>query len=225
MTSEAPVDGKEPTISLNVSSGGSTPTQDSTPSRTESAGLIRGWFSAVKSRFVGAGDSVRSTATNMYHRNYKYFGIAFGCGLAMILLSLFFLPVAILAPRKFCVPFTLGSVCVLASFAFLQEPHAYVASLFSGNRLVFTTCYIGSLIISLYASMVAKSYVATVVATFAQVSWDVETGVDGGAGVVRVLEFPRRDHRDEGDQRLRMDGCYEVLRSCIARDVNLWRCC
>ncbi len=156
-------------LSLNMFPS-SVPPPDPASTPKESSGLLHGIFSSVKTRFLGAGESIRNTASNIYHRNYKYFAIAFGCGVALIGLSFFFLPLVTLSPQKFCLLFTLGSLCILASFAFLQEPLSYVASMFSGQKLIFTCCYLGSIILSIYSSMVAKKYLATVFCTALQVS-------------------------------------------------------
>ena len=152
-------------MTINIFSGtDSSPDTNPAPAKSED-----GFFSRMKNKLYGTGDSIRSTASNIYHRDYKLFAITLGSGAALIFMSLFFLPLAPIAPQKFCLLFTLGSLCVLSSFAFLQNPYEYVISLFSGSKLIFTGCYLVSLIFSLYASLIAKSYIATIFATVCQV--------------------------------------------------------
>ena len=137
--------------------------------KQESTGLLRGFFGTIKTKFLGAGESVTSTASALYHRNYKYFAIAFAFGCAFIFVSLFFLPLIVISPQKFCLFFSLGSLCIFGSFAFLQDPWEYLTGLFTGDKLMYSIAYIGSLLLSIYASLIAKNYIATIVVTISQV--------------------------------------------------------
>eukprot|EP00826_Nyctotherus_ovalis_P023482 TRINITY_DN1803_c0_g1_i10.p1 TRINITY_DN1803_c0_g1~~TRINITY_DN1803_c0_g1_i10.p1 ORF type:complete len:172 (+),score=45.59 TRINITY_DN1803_c0_g1_i10:157-672(+) len=154
---------------MNFFSGSSTPTSAEAPPSAASAGFAQGLFNAVKNKFVGAKETVAASASNVYQRDYKLFGITFAFGVAFIIVSFFFLPFIVVAPYKFSAFFTLGSVCILVSFAFLQDPWNYLRAQFAGTRLVFTVCYLLSLLLSLYASVFAKNYLLTLVVTCAQV--------------------------------------------------------
>ena len=154
---------------MNLFSGSSTPTSAEPPQSTASSGFTQGLFNAIKNKFVGVKDTVTTTTSNMYQRDYKLFGITFAFGVAFILISFFFLPFIIVAPYKFCALFTIGSICILVSFAFLQDPWNYLRSQFTGNKLIFSTCYLVSLLLSLYASVIAKNYIVTLIVTCAQV--------------------------------------------------------
>ena len=156
-------------MTMNMFSGETAPPAAQSPAGTESTGLAGGFFNKIKNKFMGAGESIRNTATNLYEKNYKYFAIAFGCGILLIILSLFFLPLAVISPQKFSLLFSLGSICILSSFAFLQNPYDYFMSLFSGEKLIFSVCYIGSLLLSIYASLIIKNYILTIIVTFIQV--------------------------------------------------------
>ncbi len=132
----------------------------------ETKGLLGNLASSVTSKLTGA----TTLVTSLYNRNYKYFILTMGAGCALVVISLMFLPLVMLFPQKFCLFFSLGSLCILSSFAFLQDPADYLRSFFSGPQALFGICYLGSLLLSVYASLVAKRYLATIVVTVLQVS-------------------------------------------------------
>jgi hypothetical protein len=62
-----------------------------------------------------------------------------GGGLVFLSLSFFvFLPLIIIAPSKFAMTFTLGCMCVLASFAALRGWQQQVKDMFVRERLPYT---------------------------------------------------------------------------------------
>lgn len=168
MTEETKTQGKH-WLPMNLFSGNSTPTSAEAPQDAASAGFAQGLFNMVKTKFVGAKETVTTTASNMYQRDYKLFGITFAFGIAFIIISFFFLPLIVIAPYKFSAFFTIGSICILVSFAFLQDPWNYLRAQFSGGKLIFSVCYLVSLLLSLYASIIAKNYIATLIVTCGQV--------------------------------------------------------
>ena len=119
-------------------------------------------------------------------RSYKYFFIFLGIGAALIALSFFFL----MFPGKFVLLFTLGSICLLLSMAFLQGPGTYLKKLFSQEKMVFTITYFVSIIFSLYATLIAGSTILTLLACAVELislSWFMCSSVPGGTSGLKIL--------------------------------------
>eukprot|EP00826_Nyctotherus_ovalis_P064169 TRINITY_DN9407_c0_g2_i4.p1 TRINITY_DN9407_c0_g2~~TRINITY_DN9407_c0_g2_i4.p1 ORF type:complete len:211 (-),score=17.62 TRINITY_DN9407_c0_g2_i4:67-699(-) len=172
MAEEKPNSGKSWTTINIFGSSSQKDNSSSNPSETlpqssESTGLLRGAFGTIKTKFLGITETVVATS-NVYKRDYKTFGIIFGIGLAFIAASFFFLPLIVVSPYKFCIFFTVGNVCAFVSFAFLTDPWNYIVSQFKGGKAIFTIVYIASLVFSIYASVIAKNYIATIVVTSLQ---------------------------------------------------------
>ncbi|KAK7093725.1 hypothetical protein V1264_007421 [Littorina saxatilis] len=68
-------------------------------------------------------------------------------------LASLYIPMLILKARKFAMLYTLGSLFVISSFAFLWGPYHHVKHLFSLSRLPFTTVYFGTMFATIYFSM------------------------------------------------------------------------
>ena len=185
-------------ISINVfDSPGTTPQADPEGNKTiftlsflyktvETKGLLGSIADSVKSKLSFA----TTVASTLYNKNYKYFVVAFGAGAVLIVLSFMFLPLVVLFPQKFCLFFSIGSLSILVSFAFLQDPTEYLKSLFIGQNAAFSICYIVSLIISLYASVIAKLYILTLLATALQVVslvWFVCSKFPGGMQGISMI--------------------------------------
>lgn len=83
------------------------------------------------------------------------FFILFFVGIACYTFSFILFPV--LKLRKFTSLWTLGSVFFITSFGVYQGFLNYVAHLLSGPRLIFSASFIGSIILTLYFSVVAKN--------------------------------------------------------------------
>ena len=65
----------------------------------------------------------------------------------------------------------LGSICILSSFGFLKGFYNYfVKELMCGPRKYFALGYLISIVLSVYASMVKKSYLATLFTLGVEVS-------------------------------------------------------
>lgn len=53
-------------------------------------------------------------------------------------------------PQKFAISFTMGSLLFMGSFGILKGPWEHFSSMFSGDRMLFTTIYLGSMFATLY---------------------------------------------------------------------------
>lgn len=59
-------------------------------------------------------------------------------------------PVLAMRPQKFALSFTCGSITFMGSFAIMKGPKEHLMSMFTGDRLLFTTIYLGSMGMTLY---------------------------------------------------------------------------
>jgi len=114
-------------------------------------------------------------------------GIALGTGL--ISLAFMFLPMIVLMPQKFALLFTLGSVSFMSSFSILRGHAAFARHLLSRSRVLFSAMYVTSMVGTLWASLVYRSYILTVCFAVIQVvalSWFLVSYIPGGR---RALSF------------------------------------
>jgi hypothetical protein len=99
-----------------------------------------------------------------------YFCSLLAGGLFFLFLAFFvFLPVIILAPSKFALAFTIGNCLVLSAFAALKGWRKQAAQMLARDRLPFTAGYLGSVLLTLYASILLKSYLLSLGASALQV--------------------------------------------------------
>lgn len=96
-------------------------------------------------------------------------GAIFFVGMMLITMSLSFLPLLPIAPSKFALLFSLGSILVLGSVAWLKGPMAFSAILLQKDKLPFTGAYVVGLLGTLWATIIYKSYIFTGVFVFVQV--------------------------------------------------------
>ena len=107
-----------------------------------------------------------SGASSMYERSkmYPYFAMLFGIGLLFLFLALCFLPMIVVAPRKCANLVNVGSIFILAAFSVLNGPKEFLIDqlLCSKTQALPSVLYLSSLIATIYASMIMKSYLLTV---------------------------------------------------------------
>ena len=104
----------------------------------------------------------------------------------LVLLSFFvFLPMIILRPSKFAITFSLGSMLILMSLGFLRGWKSMVQGMVERERIGPSALYVGSLVGTLWASLVAKSYLLSIGMVGVQVAmltYYVVSLVPGGRG-------------------------------------------
>lgn len=72
-------------------------------------------------------------------QQFAYFFAFIGAGLVFMILAFsVFLPVIVLAPSKFALSFTIGSLLVMAGFAALRGLKQQASHMLSASRLPFT---------------------------------------------------------------------------------------
>lgn len=102
-------------------------------------------------------------------RRFRFF-------LLWLLVALFFftlafvigLPVLVLRPQKFALCFTLGSIAYMGAFAAFRGLRAQLSMLFRRDRALFTLAYLTTMILTLHAAVVLRSFLLTVLASTAQ---------------------------------------------------------
>ena len=120
---------------------------------------------------------------------WKHFLFLLSCSGFMFLLALGFFPLVLLRPQKFCVFFSMGSILAMASFAVLRGPLDQLKHMFSRSRLPFTSTYIGSMALTLYAALVLQSYFLVVLCAGIQacsLGWYLMSYIPGGAPILKV---------------------------------------
>ncbi|KAJ1617629.1 Got1/Sft2-like family-domain-containing protein [Pavlovales sp. CCMP2436] len=111
-------------------------------------------------------------------------------GLLNFALASLFLPLVLLRPAKFALFFTLGNLLVGSAFAALRGAREQAAQLLTGARLPFTLAYVGSMLVTLYAALVAHSYLLVMLSAGAQLvalAYYTASYLPGGTRAVRLL--------------------------------------
>ena len=107
-----------------------------------------------------------------------------------------FLPVAILMPGKFASGFSFASVFFMLALALLRGPRTTLMGLLVPERLPFTAAYLGSLILTLYATLVVQSYLLILLAVMVQgaaLLWYGSSFLPGGTvGMALFSRFAAR---------------------------------
>mmetsp|Transcript_90898 Transcript_90898/g.125353 ORF Transcript_90898/g.125353 Transcript_90898/m.125353 type:complete len:164 (+) Transcript_90898:222-713(+) len=95
--------------------------------------------------------------------NYTNATICFGLAALFMMLCVFMLPSIVIMPSKFTMCFSLAMICCLLGLAYLRGPRTYLNSLFEGSQLLATCILLGSIVMSLYFSLVASSYLGSII--------------------------------------------------------------
>lgn len=149
---------------------------------------IRASF-AVFTPWVERG-SRSAQATLEATRAFRYFAAAIMVSVFFFGLAVSFLPVLPLRPQKFAVCFTLGSVAWMSSFALLRGWKSQLRMLCATNRLVFTAAYFVTIFATLYAAVIRRSFLFTIVSSTAQFTtllYYLGTFIPGGYRGVQLL--------------------------------------
>lgn len=91
--------------------------------------------------------------------SYTYALISFAVAGLFGLLSFLMLSMIVLSPSKFVLFFTLTTCALLAGFAFLKGPRTYIKNLFVDRNLYASAALLTSIVLSLYFSLIAHSYI------------------------------------------------------------------
>ena len=89
--------------------------------------------------------------------------VAFGAGAFFLLFAFFSLPMIVFSPYKFTEFFSLAMLALLVGLAFLNGPRSYLKKLTSKANMISTSILFGSMILSLYFSLISSSYILSIV--------------------------------------------------------------
>ncbi|PSR85420.1 Protein transport protein [Actinidia chinensis var. chinensis] len=132
---------------------------------------VTGTFSVVSKGVRDLPGNIQSATSNFPSgKSLMYFGIFLATGVFFILISFtMFLPVIVLVPQKFALCFTLGCVLIIGSFFALKGPKSQFKHMFSNERLLSTLGFLGTMVGTIYVSMVLHSYILSVLFAVLQV--------------------------------------------------------
>lgn len=146
---------------------GSAPAQDATanePKQSSFSDTIGAKFASAKAFVIGREEAEPQGWLSIFNcfgndKNYTYAIISFVVAGLFGLLSFMMLAMIVAAPDKFVLMFTLSMIALLTGFAFLKGPRTYVKNLFVNRNLYATIVLLASVVLSLYFSLVERSYV------------------------------------------------------------------
>ncbi|GKV44531.1 hypothetical protein SLEP1_g51707 [Rubroshorea leprosula] len=132
---------------------------------------VTGTFNVVSKGVRDIPGNLQSATSNVPSgRALLYFGLFLATGFFFVFIAFtLFLPVMVLMPQKFAICFTLGCGLIIASFFALRGPKNQLAHMSSKERLPFTLGFIGSMVGTIYVSMVLHSYIFSVLFSVLQV--------------------------------------------------------
>lgn len=122
---------------------------------------------------------------------YFYAALSFAVGVVFIGIAFLFLPLVVIAPQKFVLLLTLGSLFLINSVALLRGYVALVQQLMERDRILFSVFYIFSLIGTLYVTIILRSYFLTVIFSWTQVTSLVFLLLSYITDASRILGFIR----------------------------------
>lgn len=129
---------------------------------------VTGTFSVVSKGVSGSFQNATSSVPS--GKSLMYFGLLLASGVFFIFIAFtVFLPAMVLMPQKFALCFTLGCAFIIGSFFALKGPKNQFAHMTSKERLPFTLGFIGSMVGTIYVSMVLHSYILSVAFSVIQV--------------------------------------------------------
>ncbi|XP_021889928.1 protein transport protein SFT2-like [Carica papaya] len=132
---------------------------------------VSGTFNVVSKGVRDLPGSFQSTTSNIPSgKSLMYFGLFLAAGVFFVFIAFtMFLPVIVLVPQKFAICFTIGCAFIVGSFFALKGPRTQFAHMSSKERLPFTLGFVGSMVGTIYVSMVLHSYILSVLFSVLQV--------------------------------------------------------
>ena len=103
-------------------------------------------------------------------QRYLAFGICLVASVFLFMLSMLHLPLVVLRPGKFVVPYCMASLFIFTSFGFLHGFVSYSKHLFSAARLPYSLWFMGSTAGTLYCALSLHSYLLTVIMSLVQMA-------------------------------------------------------
>ncbi|XP_040361595.1 protein transport protein SFT2 isoform X2 [Rosa chinensis] len=132
---------------------------------------VSGTFSVVSKGVRDLPGNLQSATSSVPSgKALMYFGLFLATGVFFVFIAFtMFLPVMVLMPQKFAICFTLGCAFIIGSFFALKGPKNQFVHMSSKERLPFTLGFLGSMVGTIYVSMVLHSYILSVFFSVLQV--------------------------------------------------------
>lgn len=132
---------------------------------------VSGTFNVVSKGVRDIPGNLQSATSNVpTGKSFMTFGILLAVGVFLVFIAVtVFLPVMVLVPQKFAICFTIGCALIIASFFALKGYRTQFAHMTSKERLPITLGFIGSMLGTIYVSMVLHSYLLSVFFSLLQV--------------------------------------------------------
>ncbi|CAA2981742.1 transport SFT2-like [Olea europaea subsp. europaea] len=132
---------------------------------------VSGTFNVVSKGVRDIPGNFQSASSNIPSgKALMYFGLLLASGVFFLFIAFtLFLPVIVVVPQKFAICFTVGCSFIIGSFFALRGLTNQFAHMSSKERLPFTLAFIGSMMGTIYVSMVLHSYILTVLFSVIQV--------------------------------------------------------
>lgn len=132
---------------------------------------VSGTFNVVSKGVKDLPGNFQSATSNIPSgKSLLYFCLLLATGILFVFMAFsLFLPVIVLVPQKFAICFTLGCSFIIGSFFALRGPKNQFYHMSSRERLPFTLGFVGSMMGTIYVSMVLHSYLLSVFFSVLQV--------------------------------------------------------
>lgn len=132
---------------------------------------VSGTFNVVSKGVRDLPGSFQSATSNVPSgKSLMYFGLLLATGVFFVFIAFtMFLPVMVLMPQKFALCFTIGCALIIGSFFALKGPKNQLEHMTSKERLPFTLGFIGTMVGTIYVSMMLHSYILSVLFSVLQV--------------------------------------------------------
>lgn len=99
-------------------------------------------------------DEFNKSCTLSYTTRLYGFGIFFGIGVILTVISAFMVPNIVTGnPERFAIPYAFGAVCSLSSTMFLMGTCSQLKSMFAKKRIIATIIYILSIVFTLVMAL------------------------------------------------------------------------
>ncbi|KAM7252370.1 hypothetical protein ACFE04_024253 [Oxalis oulophora] len=132
---------------------------------------VTGTFSVISKGVRDLPGNLQSATSNVpTGKSLMYFGLLLATGVFFVFIAFaMFLPVIVLMPQKFALCFTAGCGFIIGSFIALRGAKNQLTHMTSTERLPVTLAFIGSMVGTIYVSMVLHSYILSVIFSVIQV--------------------------------------------------------
>ena len=139
-----------------------------------------------------------------YRQRIMGFVLFFVLGSAASMISTMYVPLIVVRPSKFAIPYTVGNLMSIGSTAFLVGPWRQVKNMFDSTRMVGSLVFLTSMVGTLYFAFVLKSGVGVltcVIIQFAAYLWYVASYIPFGRSMMKKFAC----------------GCFQCMYKCLMR--------